>query len=44
MNHSLQHAGCPPAAFLAYVTWDRVVPWKVLSLPQHRGERFAPLG
>jgi hypothetical protein len=34
----------PPAAFLAYVTWDRVVPWKILSLPQHRDERFAPLG
>ncbi|HSB70804.1 MAG TPA: hypothetical protein VLT62_15865 [Candidatus Methylomirabilis sp.] len=34
----------PPAAFLAYVTWDREVPWKILSLPQHRGERFAPVG
>ena len=44
MDRTPQHAGRPPAAFLAYVTWDRVVPWKILSLPQHRGERFAPLG
>ena len=44
MNNSPQHPGRAPAAFLAYVTWNRVVPWKILSLPQHRGERFAPLG
>ena len=44
MSYFAQREKRPPAAFLAYVTWDRVVPWKVLSLPQHRGERFAPLG
>ena len=31
-------------SFLAYVTWDRVEPWKILSLPEKRGQDFFPIG
>jgi len=44
MDHVRQHADRKSAAFLAYVTWNRVVPWKILSLPRDRGGRFVPVG
>ncbi|UCF90692.1 MAG: toll/interleukin-1 receptor domain-containing protein [Desulfobacterales bacterium] len=31
-------------ALIAYVTWDRVVPWKVLSLPEAETGDFVPIG
>ena len=32
------------AALIAYVAWDRVVPWKILSLPEKEGATFFPIG
>ncbi len=31
-------------ALIAYVTWDRVVPWKILSLPDKKDGFFFPVG
>jgi hypothetical protein len=31
-------------ALVAYMTWDRLVPWKVLSLPERVTEPFYPVG
>lgn len=33
-----------PEALIAYVTCDRIVPWKVLSLPSEEGADFLPVG
>ncbi len=33
-----------PAALIAYVSWDRVVPWKILSLPEKEEALFFPVG
>jgi hypothetical protein len=33
-----------PDALLAYITWDRLVPWKILSLPDRVTGDFIPIG
>jgi hypothetical protein len=32
------------SALIAYVAWDRVVPWKILSLPEKDDAPFTPIG
>lgn len=33
-----------PGVLIAYITWDRIVPWKILSIPDDIRRRFFPIG
>jgi len=39
-----QLGGAGSNALIAYVTWNRVVPWKILSLPDRSEADFFPVG
>jgi hypothetical protein len=39
-----QQGGAGSDALIAYITWNRVVPWKILSLPDRPEADFFPMG